>query len=71
MARRVSFRERDLRVAVRAVKAAGVPVGRIEIRGNILVIVPGGPCTADPGKPDPDTDPETEAALEAVRRAKI
>lgn len=44
-----TFRQRDLTAAIRAVKAAGVGVARVEVdRDGRIVIVPGAPSPASP-----------------------
>jgi hypothetical protein len=50
---RLTFRQRDLAAALKATKAAGVPVARIEVRKQGIVIFPGEP---EPGKAA-DSDP--------------
>jgi hypothetical protein len=63
----LTFRQRDLAAALKAAKAAGYSVARIEVRKDGIVLIPGEPA----GKTqDPDTDPETLAVKEAVRNAK-
>jgi hypothetical protein len=46
------FRQRDLTRAVRAVQAAGIEIGRVEI-------APDGTITIRPGKPDESTGSTT------------
>lgn len=56
---RCTFRERDLRVAVEAARAAGLEIGRVEIdrEGKIVVVA---------GKPEVANDLDRElAAFEA------
>lgn len=66
---RLTFRQRDLTAALKAAKAAGVAIARIEVsRDGRLVITPGEPAA---GSTDPDTDAETLAIEEAVKNAKI
>jgi hypothetical protein len=67
---RLTFRQRDVTAALRAVAAAGISVARIEIRKDGVVIIPGvADCAIPPD--DPDNDSELLAALEAVKNAKI
>lgn len=49
------FRQSELERSIRAMKAQGLTVGRIEIdpRSGKFVIVPGVPSPADPGKKNP------------------
>jgi hypothetical protein len=64
---RLTFRQRDLVAALKAAKAAGYSVARIEVRKDGIVLIPGTPASTPE---DPDTDPETLAVKEAVRNAK-
>lgn len=49
---RLTFRQRDLAAALRAAKEAGVPVKRIEVRKDAVIIIPGEPETG----PEPETE---------------
>jgi hypothetical protein len=40
---RCAFRQRDVTAAVRAVKAAGCEVGRVEIEGGKIIVIAGKP----------------------------
>jgi hypothetical protein len=67
---RVQFRQRDLKAAIQAAKAAGLTIAQIKINKDGITIVPG------PGEPTPEpaapyTDPETLAIDEAIRNAKV
>jgi hypothetical protein len=64
---RLTFRQRDLAAALKAAKAAGYPVARIEVRKDGIVLIPG---TPDSKTQDFETDPKTLAVKEAVRNAK-
>jgi hypothetical protein len=59
--------QRDLVATLKATKAAGLPVARIEVLKDRVVVI-----TGTPGEPlvDPDADPEILAALEDVRNAE-
>jgi hypothetical protein len=70
LARGVTFKERDLAAASKAARRAGVHVRKIVVRRDEIVIIPGPPAEPGPDH-DVDTDPETEAALEPVRNAKV
>jgi hypothetical protein len=66
---RLTFRQRDLTAALKAAKEAGVPVRRIEVRKDAVVLIPGEP---EPPEPiEPGTDPELAAIEDAVKNAKI
>jgi hypothetical protein len=65
---RLTFRQRDLAAALKAAKAAGYPVARIEVRKDGIVLIPGIPGSK--AQDDPDTDPETLAIEQAIRNAK-
>ena len=68
---RLTFRQRDLRAAAKAVKQAGVQVARYEVtKDGTIVIIPGEPIPVAETA-DPDTDTETLAIREAFRNAKI
>lgn len=44
---RLTFRQRDLAAALKAAKAAGISVARIEVGANGIVIIPGTPEQTD------------------------
>jgi hypothetical protein len=67
---RLTFRQRDLVAALKAARAAGVPVRRIEVNRDGIVLIPGEPEPITE-TPKDDEDPEVRAFEEAVRRAKI
>lgn len=49
-----TFRQRDMTAAVRAVKAAGIGIARVEVdRDGKIVVIPGTPPRAEqPAEPD-------------------
>jgi hypothetical protein len=66
---RLSFRQRDLAAALKAAQAAGIPVSRIEVGKDGIVIIPGAPGQ-DAGtgsKPEKGADFDF---LKAVQKAK-
>ena len=66
---RLSFRQRDLRAALKAAKQAGISVARIEIGKDGIAIIPGEPV---PQAADIDTDEaEQQAIEEAIRHGKL
>jgi hypothetical protein len=68
---RLSFRARDLAIVVKTMQAAGLTVAHIDVErgGGFKVFAKEAVTELD--ETDSDTDPETLAALEAVRNAKI
>jgi hypothetical protein len=67
MSRDRLIRQGVIVATLKATKAAGWPVARIEVLKDRVVFISG-----TPGEPlvDPDTDPEILAALEDVRNAE-
>lgn len=67
---RLTFRQRDLAAAIKAARAAGCPIRRIEVNHDGIVLIPGepGPITLDEADED---DAESRAIEEAARHAKI
>jgi hypothetical protein len=61
---RLTFRQRDLKAALKAAKEAGISVARIEVGKNGIVIVPG---ELTPAPAAPDIDPKKLALKEAIR----
>jgi hypothetical protein len=49
---RLTYRQRDLAAALKAAKAAGVSIARVEIRKDGVHIIPGKPADAPEEKPD-------------------
>jgi hypothetical protein len=64
---RLTFRQRDLKAALKAAQDVGMSVARIEVRKDGIVIVPGEPVP----EPVPDTDPENDAIKEAIRNEAL
>jgi len=62
---RLSYRQRDLTAAIRALKAAGVEVKRVDVHKGGVTITPGPPDEAP--APD-DLDAQTRAAEAALAR---
>lgn len=57
MARRPArFSEAELRAAIRAARAEGLPIGAVEIRENALMIRVGEPMACDQETGDPTLD---------------
>jgi hypothetical protein len=66
---RLSFRQRDLKAAMKAAKDAGVSVARYEVtKDGRIVIIPGEPVSP---ATNPDPDAEAQASREIVRNAEI
>lgn len=63
---RLSYRQRDLAAAIRALKAAGLDVARIEVHKGGVTIVPGTPDAAAP--PEDDLEAATREMEEDLRR---
>jgi hypothetical protein len=64
---RLTFRQRDLKAALKAARDAGIPVARIKVTADGVEITAGDPVPSAA----PDIDPETAAMDEAVRNAKF
>jgi hypothetical protein len=52
---RLTYRQRDLAAALKAAKAAGVSIARVEIRKDGVHIIPGKPADA-PAAPEEEPD---------------
>lgn len=64
---RLTFRQRDLKAALKAARDAGISVARIKVTADGVEITAG-----DPVPPvSPDIDPETLALDEMTKNAKI
>jgi hypothetical protein len=63
---RLTYRQRDLTAAIRALKAAGIEIARIDVHKDGVTLVPGTPDAAAPA--EDSLDAETRAAEEAVDR---
>lgn len=61
---RLTFRQRDLAAALKAAKAAGYPIARIEISKDGIVIIPGTPEHVEGSR---DHDFDYDAALERAK----
>jgi hypothetical protein len=59
---RLTFRQRDLAAALKAAKAAGISVARIEVGPNGIVIIPGTPEQAENSADQFDFDKALEHA---------
>jgi hypothetical protein len=62
---RLSFRQRDLKAALKAAQDAGMSVARIEVRKDGIVIIPGESIPEEVVVPE--VDPEKAAIKEAIR----
>lgn len=47
-----SYKQGDLTKAVKALVKAGITVGRIEIQGGKIIVIPGAPVTTMPASDD-------------------
>lgn len=66
---RLTFRQRDLAAAIKAARAAGCPIRRIEVNHDGIVLIPGQPEPI--ALDDDDDDAESRAIDEAIRNAKL
>jgi hypothetical protein len=68
---RLTFRQRDLSAAIKAIKAAGEKVARVEVRTDGVIVIPIEGCTPASANSDEAENLKTRKALEhAARRAK-
>jgi hypothetical protein len=61
----LTFRQRDLKAAIKAVTDGGLQIARIEVRKDGILIVPGPP---DPNAPPLDRDSKSVKGMEQLRR---
>jgi hypothetical protein len=67
---RANFRKRDLAIAVETLQQAGLTIARVDVgKDGFKITTQAAPAELDDD--NPDTDPETLAALKAVHDAKI
>jgi hypothetical protein len=70
---RASFKQRDVAAVLRATKQVGLPLRRIEIRGDpaAVVLIPGEPETTTPAPEEADEEAEILRYQQEARDAKI